>query len=90
MRNLSKKVLPLVLAAPFVVLAGCASQADLDALRDEVRQTHDHEMASNAEQRAEVSSSEARSAAQEAKRAADEAKMASEKADRIYRESLRK
>lgn len=88
MRNLSKKVLPLVLAVPFVVLAGCASQADLDALRDEVRQTH--EMASNAEQRAEVSSSEARSAAQEAKRAADEAKMASEKADRIYRESLRK
>jgi uncharacterized lipoprotein NlpE involved in copper resistance len=88
MRNLSKKVLPLVLAVPFVVLAGCATQADLDALRDEVMKIQ--EMAQSAEQSAAASAAEARRAADEAKRAADEAKAASEKADRIYQESLRK
>lgn len=81
MPNLSRKAMAIVLALPLFVLAGCASQADLDALRDEV--TKSQELAQNADQSAAASAAEAR-------RAADEAKAASEKADRIYQQSLRK
>ena len=81
MRYLSSNALSLALALPLLAMAGCATQADLDALRDEVSEVR--KIAESAEQNAAASAADAR-------RAADEAKAASEKADRIYRESLRK
>jgi outer membrane murein-binding lipoprotein Lpp len=70
-----------IIAVPLIFLAGCASQADLDALRSDVDKL-----------RAQVTTAESR--AMKAEHAAAiseaEAKAASKKADQIYRESLRK
>jgi outer membrane murein-binding lipoprotein Lpp len=78
----------MIVAVPLVLLAGCATQKDIDALRSEVMKSQ--EMARAAEQSAAEAAAQARKAAEEAARAADEATAASKKADSIFRESLRK
>ncbi len=84
------------------LMAGCATESDLEALRQEVSKSQ--EMARAAEAKAEAARAEAQAAKAEAERAiaesrkaadsaaeaADKARTASEKADRIFRESLRK
>ncbi len=96
-------------AIPAALLTGCVTQADLDALREEVQQVSAQAgraeqtaqaalaaaraadaAALAAEAKAAAASSAARQAAQEAALAREEAAAASEKADRIFRESLRK
>jgi thiamine biosynthesis lipoprotein ApbE len=88
MKRMARLAVATIVAAPMVLLAGCATQEDLNALRSEVAKSQ--EMARAAEQRAVEAESAARKSAQEAARAADEAAAAGDKADSIFRESLRK
>lgn len=81
MRIITRNAIPFIIAAPLLLLAGCATQTDLDALRSEV---------SEAKAMAESAQRDAVTAAAEARRAAEAAQAASEKADRILKESLRK
>lgn len=79
---------------PLVLLAGCAtppettSQTELDALRSDVEQLRSEVRA--AQESAAAANARADQAARAAQAAAADAKAASEKADRIYRQSLRK
>lgn len=88
MRNKSKTVLAMLVAAPWLFLAGCATQAEVDELRSEVLKSQ--EMARAAEQKAAAAELEARKSADEAARAADEATAAGRKAEGLFRTSLRK
>ncbi len=95
MRALSKVAIALIVASPMLLAAGCAMQSDVDALRAEVDALNSdmartHDMAQEAARDADVAAMEARTAANAGEQAAVEAKTASEKADRIYRQSLRK
>jgi outer membrane murein-binding lipoprotein Lpp len=81
MRYLPKEVKLAAVAAPLLLVAGCASQSEIDSLRAEVQKAQ--EMAKAAEDRAAAAEAEAQ-------RAANEAATASEKADRIFRMSLKK
>ena len=95
----------ILTAATIVLLGlstGCARNSDLEALRQEVAKTQ--EMARAAEAKAAAAQAEAESAkaeaesakaeaakaVEESRKAAAAASAASEKADRIFRESLRK
>ncbi|MCP5367200.1 MAG: hypothetical protein H6907_12100 [Hyphomicrobiales bacterium] len=74
MRNLARTSLSALAVVGLVFMAGCATKAEVEALRADVVKAQ--QTADSAEQRA--MSAEAA------------AKAAAEKADRIYRESLRK
>jgi len=84
----------LIAAVPLVLLAGCAtqqetaSQTELDTLRADVEQLRGEVRA--AQESAAAASARADQAARAAEAAAADARAASEKADRIYRQSLRK
>lgn len=95
MRALSKVAIALIVASPMLLTAGCAMQSDVDALRAEIDALNSdmartHDMAQEAARDADVAAMEARTAANAGEQAAVEAKTAREKADRIYRQSLRK
>jgi len=83
-----KKAAVLMTVAPFLVLGACASSNEVQTLRDEVRQARD------AADRAAKEASEAKAAAAAAQEKADLAARAaggaSKKADRMFRETLRK
>lgn len=83
----------VVAVLPLIFAAGCATQqgvtqADLDALRAEIAQLRTEVQTANANSAAAAASADA--AAKSAADAAAEARAASEKADRIYKQSLRK
>ena len=78
---LNRKVLVLLAAVPLALVAGCVTRAEVDALRTDVNK---------AQATAEAAQRGADYAAAEARKATAAANAASEKADRIYRESLRK
>lgn len=102
MKRLDRKAIAFALTLPFLTLAGCATQQQMSALRTEVMTTQD--MARAAQSDAAAAAEEARQAAEAARqaaaaaqraadqatRAAKAAEEASDKADRIFRESLRK
>lgn len=75
-------------AVALLGLSGCASRSDVDALRSElagVRAT-----AEAADRKATEALANSQKAQAAAEQAAEEARMASEKADRIFRQGLRK
>lgn len=84
----------MLAVVPLLLLAGCAtpqestSQTELDALRADVEQLRSEVRA--AQESAAAANARADQAARAAQAAAADAKAASEKADRIYRQSLRK
>lgn len=84
----------VIAAVPVLLLAGCAtpqestSQTELEALRADVEQLRSEVRA--AQQSAAAASARADDAVRAAQAAAADARAASEKADRIYRQSLRK
>jgi outer membrane murein-binding lipoprotein Lpp len=88
MQNKSKTALAMLVAAPWLFLAGCATQAEVDELRSEVMKSQ--EMARAAEQKAADAALDAGKSADEAARAADEATAAGKKAEGIFRTSLTK
>jgi hypothetical protein len=95
MRKVSKRVLALAVAAPLLLTVGCASQGDLDALRDEVKQVKEIALSAQRDARAasdeaKAASAEARAAREEARAANAAAQAANEKADRMFRQSLTK
>ncbi|HZD24765.1 MAG TPA: Lpp/OprI family alanine-zipper lipoprotein [Alphaproteobacteria bacterium] len=90
----TKLLLATVLAAP-LALSACASQDQMDAMRQDIAKANS--TASEAQASAAQASADAKRAADAAEkaaaaadRAAKAAEMASTKADRAYREGLRK
>lgn len=79
MRNL--KIAAPLSALALLALAGCATKGDIESLRSEIQGVR--AVAESAEQKASQ-------AAADAAKAAADAQMASDKADRIFREGLRK
>lgn len=82
-------------AAPFAVvalslvgLAGCATKGDIELLRSEIAGVR--AVAELAEQKASMAADQSAKAAADASQAAEDARMAGEKADRIFRQDLRK
>lgn len=95
MQLLSKRLFGLAVAAPMLFAAGCATQSDLDALRDEVNAVREIAVSAREEARAasaeaKAASAEARAAREEARAASAAAQAANEKADRMFRQSLTK
>jgi outer membrane murein-binding lipoprotein Lpp len=88
MQSKSKTALVMLVAAPMFLLAGCATQAEVDELRSEVMKSQ--EMARTAEQKAADAAIEAQKSAEAAARAAEEATAAGKKAEGIFRTSLMK
>lgn len=88
LRNLTFAALPLLMVAGCETPQNAATQADIEALRAEISQLRaEIGAATRSSQSAAQSADQAARAAQAA---AADAKAASEKADRIYRQSLRK
>lgn len=83
-----KKIAMLAVAGPLLVLAGCATNGDVDALRQEIAGVR--ATAEAADQKATAAQAAAEKAAADAARAAQDAQIAGEKADRIFRQGLRK
>ena len=77
MIKLRKTLKPLAILAPLVLVAGCATQAEVDAA---------NKRAADAEARAAAAEAAAQRAEEAARRAAEDR----ERADRAFRESLRK
>jgi hypothetical protein len=78
-----------------LLTVGCATQADLDALRDEVKEVREIALSDQGDARAaadeaKAAGAEARAARQEAQAANAAAQAANEKADRMFRQSLSK
>lgn len=83
-----RKIWILAAVVPLFAVAGCATRGSVDLLRQEiagVRQT-----ANAADQKATEALSTAQKAEADASKAQQDAQMAGEKADRIFREGLRK
>lgn len=76
-----RKLLPLAAVAPLLALAGCASNSDVEQLRTEIASVRS--IAQGADQKATNAQATAQQALQEAR-------LANEKADRIFRQGLRK
>lgn len=74
--------------APLVVFGGCATKGDVEQLRQEIAGVR--AIAQSAEQKAAAAEAASRQAAADAQRAAQDAAIAGEKADRIFRQGLRK
>lgn len=87
-RTLTVAALPLLLVAGCATPENAATKADIDALRSEIGQLRSEIGAATS--RSETAAQRADQAATAAQAAAAEAAAASEKADRIYRQSLRK
>ena len=83
-----KKAALLMTVAPFLVLGACATNEDVQALRDEVQQAR--KAADMAAKEAREAKAAAAAAQEKADIAARTAGGASKKADRMFRESLRK
>lgn len=75
-------------AAMLLLAAGCASQADLDALRDEVAQLRAAQQVTT--DPAAGSAADARASADAAAASAAAAKASADKAEQIYLQSMRK
>lgn len=100
--NVRKKIGVLAFVMAPLVLAGCASNEELQSIRDgmgalkqdvqKAQSTADSAQASAdaAAQRAEEAAAEARRAAAAAEAAAARAQAAADKADRMFREQLKK
>ena len=76
-----KKLLTLVAVAPLLAVVGCASNSDVEQLRTEIASVRT--IAQAADQKATNAQATAQQALQEAR-------LANEKADRIFRQGLRK
>lgn len=90
-----KKAALLMTVAPFLTLGACASSDDMQSLRDEVRQAREAaDMAAKQAREANETARAAKAAADAANEKADVAARAaggaSKRADRMFRESLRK
>lgn len=83
-----KRLVTLATLLPLVAVAGCATKGDIEQLRQEIAGVK--ATAEQADRKATAAEAASASAAAEAKQAADEAQIAGEKADRIFREGLRK
>ncbi|MDX6752132.1 Lpp/OprI family alanine-zipper lipoprotein [Geminicoccaceae bacterium 1502E] len=83
-----KKFVTLAVAGPLLLLAGCATKGDVDALRQEIAGVR--ATAQAADQKATAAQATSEKAAADAARASQDAQMAGEKADRIFRQGLRK
>jgi outer membrane murein-binding lipoprotein Lpp len=83
-----KTMLMAAAVAPLLLVGGCATRGDVDALRQEIAGVRT--IAQSAEQRAAAAEAASQQAAADAARAAQESEMASERADRIFRSGLRK
>lgn len=79
---------PVAVAFALVGLAGCATNGDVEALRSEIAGVR--AIAQSADQKATQAAADAQKAAADAAQAAEDARIAGEKADRIFREGLRK
>jgi outer membrane murein-binding lipoprotein Lpp len=75
------RLMALAIVAPLALLAGCTSNQDIEQLRQEIASVR--ATAQSADQKA----TNAQATAQQA---LEEARLANEKADRIFREGLRK
>lgn len=78
----------IMTVTPFLALGACATNEDVQALRDEVKQAQ--ASADKAAQEAREAKAAAAAAQEKADIAARTAGGASKKADRMFRESLRK
>lgn len=83
-----KKAALLITVAPFLVLGACATSEDIQALRNEVQQAR--QAADMAAKEAREAKAAAAAAQEKADVAARAASGASKKADRMFRENLRK
>jgi outer membrane murein-binding lipoprotein Lpp len=95
MLHMPKIVIAAVFVPALLLTTGCANREEMDSLRSEVNalrtdlssiKSSSMESAASAKQAAEA----AQQAAAAAEKAAAEAKASSDKADKIYRQSLRK
>ncbi|MCL6607753.1 MAG: hypothetical protein K6T74_06630 [Geminicoccaceae bacterium] len=83
-----RKLVLGAVAAPLLLVGGCATKGDIDSLRQEIAGVR--AIAQSAEQKAAAAEAASRQAAADAQRAAQDAAIAGEKADRIFRAGLRK
>lgn len=83
-----RKIVLAAALAPLAVLGGCATKGDIEQLRQEIAGVR--AVAQSAEQKAAAAEAASRQAAADAQRAAQDAATAGEKADRIFRQGLRK
>jgi uncharacterized lipoprotein NlpE involved in copper resistance len=83
-----RKLWTLAVIAPLALVAGCATRGDVDSLRQEIAGVR--ATAEAADQKATAAQAAAEKAAADASNAAQQAQMASDKADRIFRQGLRK
>lgn len=98
MRSLSRIALAATVMSPLLLAGACAQQGELDKMKSDIaglRTDVDmlHSQMQNIEatrKAAEEAAAAAKEAAAAARQAAAEAKAASEKADRIFKQSMRK
>jgi hypothetical protein len=83
-----RTLVPATVAVALLGLAGCATRGDIEELRSEIAGVR--ATAQAADQKASQALAESQRAAAAAQQAADDARIAGEKADRIFREGLRK
>lgn len=83
-----RRMMILVAIISPLLVAGCATKADVEALRKEVIKSQ--EMAADAKAAAEAAATKADGAAAASRQSAAESKAASDKADQVFRQSLRK
>jgi outer membrane murein-binding lipoprotein Lpp len=76
-----RKLVLLATVAPVLAIAGCASNSDVEQLRQEI---------ASVRATAEAADQKATNAQQTAQQALEQSRLANEKADRIFREGLRK
>lgn len=88
MQNLTRTLTATFALMGLVLVAGCATRAEVNELRSDIDKLRG-EMA-NTQQMATAASQSAAQATAQAMAAAQSAAAAAEKADRVYRESLRK
>ena len=79
---------PATVALALVGLAGCATNGDVESLRSEIGGVR--AIAQSADAKATQAQADAAKAAADAAQAAEDARVAGEKADRIFRQGLRK
>ena len=87
MHNCSRAFMLVGAVALPIVLAGCATQQEVDALRQDLKQTQEEVSALQSDLSAALKAvKDAQVAADQAMKAAAQAKMAEEKAQKIYAE----
>jgi hypothetical protein len=83
-----RTLVPATVAVALLGLAGCATKGDIDSLRSEIAGAR--AAAESADRKATEALAVSQRAAASAEQAAEDARIAGEKADRIFREGLRK